>query len=160
MKILFAFLMCFSSLSLAMTKAEFLNLDESAKQQFLETQASALEGEEDIQNFMAAQPDLMRLVLEAGESVSNIWGDTILEGPYSLTGDIETTVSTIYTSNNEVYAVYATVSAPAILTDSCDYNDETNQWDDDCMVGNISESFVLDAEGNTIDMGYYAEFSD
>lgn len=143
-----------------MSKEAFLALDEAAKEEFINNQATEVYEELEIQKFMEKNTELMKIVTDSGDRVANVWWDTILEGPYSLTGESETQIQTLYTLNGEVIAVQALVSSSAIFTDSCDYDEEADAWGDDCTPGSISESFVIGIDGNTIDFGYYAEFND
>lgn len=148
------------SISFAMSKEDFLKLDDAEKEEFLYTKATELTDDKDIQLFVKNEKVMMSSVLAAGDDVSTVWYDTILEGPYSLVGELETRVETLYTFNGEVLAVVAVVASEAFNTDSCLYDEETEEWGDDCVRGSISETFVVDFEGNIIDLGYYAEFND
>ncbi len=147
------------SISFAMSKEEFLALDLQDKEEFLSTKATEVTDEKAIESFKQNNPQLLVKINQAAEYASDVWRDTVLEGPYATTGDIETEVTTIYTYNNEVFAVYAVVSAPAIFTDSCEYDEEADEWGDDCSEGSISETIAVDTDGNIIDMGFYPDFN-
>lgn len=152
--------LCFCSISVALTKTEFNALDDNAKAEFIQNQALEVYDLSALERFEGEQKPLMNLLAEKGEDLSRVWYDTILEGPYALTGDSEVSISSLYLHNGEVYAILATVSAPAVFVDSCNYDEEAEEWDEGCYAGSISESFVMDSSGELIDLGYYAEFID
>lgn len=96
--------------------------------------------------------------------ISDIWHDTILEGPYALTGEAGIEFSTVYSYNKQIYAYLFNISAPAIFTEGvgCEYNYDTEEWSVECMefAGSISQSVLYDFSGREIDDGSYAEFFD
>lgn len=149
---------CSYSISFAMTKQDFLKLDEKGKEDFINTQAIEVYKTDAIQDFIKNNPSIMPLILNQSKDLTSIWGDTILEGPYALNADPETTIQSLYTYNNEIFAILANIYASAVVTEGCEYDEDADQWGDDCDEGSISESFVIDTEGNLIDMGYYPEF--
>ncbi len=158
--ILIFFILSLQSTSFALSKNAFLALDEKDKENFINTQTVEVDDTESIELFQKENPNLVAEIMKQGEYLANIWGDTILEGPYSLTGDLEITIYSLYTFDGEPYAVLATVSSSAVFTDSCEYDEDADAWPDDCGAGTISESFVVDMAAQTIDFGYYAEFND
>lgn len=143
-------------------QADFLNLDDQAKLDFIEKHAQEIYGLEEITQFMATQKELALKVKQQGQSLARVWLDTILEGPYAQTGDSKVEVSSLYVLNGEVLAVRAYVQADAILLDSydCEFDYDQDQWIGDCPAGSIGESFYLDSTGELIESGEYAEFSD
>lgn len=158
--IAFVLITSFLSPSFSLTKQEFLKLSDEQKIEFIRNQTIEIEEIDQIKKFLKDNENFLKLILEAGERSANSWQDTILEGPYALTEKTETEVTTLYTYNDEVYAIHAVVSASAILTDSCEFNEQTNDWGDDCSEGSISEPIFVDAAGHFIESEYYVEFND
>jgi hypothetical protein len=159
MKFVVIFGLLFSQASLALTKQEFLELGDDEKMEFLQGKATEYYMPEDLEKFKTSNPKLMENLKEQGLDLARVWWDTILEGPYALNGEKEVELSSVYMFNNEIYAVGAYVSAPALMIDSCDYNEDEDQWEgEDCYGGTITEGFYIDFNGEFIDSGNYAEF--
>lgn len=156
--ILFVFINVLAFHSHAVSPEDFLKMDDSAKIDFIENHLHEIEDPKAIQNFVVTQSKIFEAVQKAGSRAADIWSDTILEGPYALDGETTTSVTTLYTLNGVIYAVYAVVSAPALMIDGCEFDESTNTWGDDCTEGSISETIIIDWEGNLIENGFYPEF--
>ncbi|MEA9355144.1 hypothetical protein SHI21_02980 [Bacteriovorax sp. PP10] len=114
----------------------------------------------------AAQKATILKKMEAvSEELANIWGDTVLEGPYNLLGDPTLDVESIRViyKGSELVGFYGTVRADAAFTDSCEYNDEVSEEEADrefneCLQdykGYIYENFLVNKNGS-----YIEEFSE
>lgn len=120
----------------------------------------------------AKKESILKNLDSAGEHLSNIWGDTVLEGPYSQLGPsaiVKDYIQALY-YKNQLIGFVGHVQAEAAYTDSCDYNDELSEEQaerefNECLQdyrGVISESFLADKDGEYID-GYIvspADFED
>lgn len=154
MKSLFATLILLSSIQAhALTNAEVFKLYESGKyinKSFSEVKLPATQ--------KAAIIKKMKFV---SEELANIWGDTVLEGPYNLLGDPSLVVSSIRViyKESELVAFYGVVRAEAAYTDDCSYNDEVSEEEADrefneCLQdykGYIYESFLVNKNGTHIE---------
>lgn len=77
--------------------------------------------------------DLSKAQLQAIQTYvkdsSDVWVDTVLEGPYQLNWKAELVidaVSALYNSKGELAAYYVTFSQEAWFTDSCEYDEEAD----------------------------------
>lgn len=158
MKTLFATLLLISSINaFALTNAQVNALYESGN--YNEKSFSEV-------NLPAAQKAKIIKKMEAvAEELVNIWGDTVLEGPYAQLGDSSLDLESIRAiyKGSELVGFYATVRADAAFTDSCDYNDEVSEEQADrefneCLQdykGYIYENFLVNKNGS-----YIEEFSE
>jgi hypothetical protein len=158
MKSLFTTLLLISSLNaFALTNTQVNDLYESGK--YIEKSFSEV-------NLPAAQKaKIIKKMKAIAEELANIWGDTVLEGPYTQLGnsslDIES-IRVIY-KGSKIVGFYGTVRADAASTDSCDYNDEVSEEQADrefneCLQdykGHIYENFLVNKNGS-----YIKEFSE
>lgn len=106
------------------------------------------------------------LLKNVGERLTYIWGDTILEGGYSLLDDrvmIEN-IEVVFKDEN-VTSFNATVSMHALYSDAdeCDWEfyEEYGEWNEECLennFGRIYENFSIDPAGNRLETDDYAEF--
>lgn len=105
---------------------------------------------------------------KTAEYLSNVWADTVLEGPYSLLSVAtldEDSISALYYKNKLVgFSGY--VRADAAFNEECSYNDELNDVEaeaayTECLQdykGSISELFLVNESGDYI--GEYAAAAD
>ncbi len=106
-------------------------------------------------------PELLGKVHTLANSLVDVWGDTVLEGPYAIVQvDLSVTVESLFIKNNQIYAIKASVSNPAIIIESedCHYSYESSQYTDECYEGIISQDFYLDVNGQEIESDNYADF--
>lgn len=160
MKFLIAFAL-FVSVAHAqqMSRDDFARLSDEEKVTFLENHATERSATARDQSSA-----IFKKLLNEAVGVSDVWYDTILEGPYALTGDAGVESSTVFTYNKLVFAYHFNVSAAAIFTEGegCEFNEETEQWSEECMdsTGTISQGILYDFSGREIDDGSYPEFND
>lgn len=158
MKSIIATLLLISSINaFALTNSQVNDLYESGKyneKSFAEVKLPA-----------AQKATILKKMEAVSEELANIWGDTVLEGPYNLLGDPTLDVESIRAiyKGAELVGFYATVRADAAFTDSCDYNDEVSEEQadrefDECLQdykGYIYENFLVNKNGS-----YIEEFSE
>ncbi|MBL6990147.1 MAG: hypothetical protein ISR65_10235 [Bacteriovoracaceae bacterium] len=97
------------------------------------------------------------------EDEENLWGDTILEGPYYQVGDVEWSRAKVHYYNGQIIAYSATIHADAIYEDSdgCVFLEEEDRWDltdPECYVGRIYVRKFMDANFLEIENENYATF--
>lgn len=161
--LILALIFAFQSLSAAtLSNAEFLKLDDQAKLEFIEQHGQEIYDAEEIAKLLAKNSEIAKHAEAQGKDLAQVWPDTILEGPYAQTGDVEIEVSSIYLLKGKVLAVRAYVSAAALFTDfdDCKYDDDQDQWSEECPTGSIVEGFYIDSNGDRIESDDYAEFND
>lgn len=153
MKILFTtLLLIFSINAFALTNAQVNELYKSGKY----NEKSFSEA-----NLPVSQKEKIIKKMEVvAEELANIWGDTVLEGPYTQLGNSSLDVDSIRAifNGSELVGFYATVRADAAFTDSCDYNDEVSEEQADrefneCLQdykGYIYENFLVNKNGSYI----------
>jgi hypothetical protein len=158
MKSIFATLLLISSINAyALTNSQVNDLYASGK--YNEKSFSEV-------NLPAAQKSqIIKKMESVAEELANIWGDTVLEGPYTQLGnsslDLES-IRAIY-KGSELVGFYATVRADAAFIDSCYYNDKVSEDQADrefneCLQdykGHIYENFLVNKNGS-----YIEEFSE
>jgi hypothetical protein len=135
------------------TREAFLRLSDAAKIEILYTHA-----QEGTARHLRNQTVLKELrknaLFEAG-----VWYDTILEGDYNLTGEVEVLNITAMVIQGQVYGYSALVKADAVNYSSCEYDYETETYGDDCTVGYIYQHMTFDFQGKFIENGDdYADF--
>ncbi len=88
----------------------------------------------------------------------NLWGDTILEGPFAQTGaaEISDVEALIYHERVVGFRIY--IVAPAVFTDHCEFNEETYEYENCDGEGQIYVSKLLDINLDLLEDGNYAEF--
>jgi len=161
MKYLIVFALLFTAVAHAqvMGREAFAALSDQDKVDFLSNQA-------DEKPLTARQRSsaLVKRLQAAALQEANVWGDTVLEGPYAQTGDVQISDAVAFVVNNQVYAYRFTISADAIYTeaDGCEYNDETEEWSEVCFetAGTISEEVSFTFAGTEFDEGSYADYND
>lgn len=164
MKSLFATLLLISSINaFALTNSQVNDLYESGnynEKSFSEAKLSA-----------AQKATILKKMEAVSEELANIWGDTVLEGPYNLLGDPTLDVESIRViyKGSELIGFYGIVRANAAFTDSCEYNDEVSEEEADrefneCLQdykGYIYESFLVNKNGIYIEEYFEpADFQD
>lgn len=109
----------------------------------------------------AQKASIIKKMEAVSEELSNIWGDTVLEGPYIQLGnsslDIES-IRALY-KGSELVGFYGMVRAEAAFSDECSYNDEINEEEADkefneCLQeykGYIYENFLVNKNGSHIE---------
>lgn len=144
----------------ASERNNFITMDDLDKIEFIHEKAEEVYQDDEIRKFELQNPKLVSLIQEIGFDRARVWGDTVLEGPYAQTGELEVKISSLYFVDDELYAVRASVSADAIMYDinDCEYNDDLEEWTGDCAEGYISEGLYIDFEGNFIESDEYADF--
>ncbi len=158
MKLLFILFLLCSNLY-ATSIEQFLKMTDENKIDFLINKASPIEDDTAIASFTKKFPNLIMKISNVGAELANIWGDTILEGPYGLNGDPTTTINSIYTYQGKVYAFFAQVRAPALFVEGeeCRFNEETGDYIDGCPEGEIYQNFYVDLRGVHIESDDYPE---
>ncbi len=108
---------------------------------------------------------IMKNVESIGDELAYIWDDTILEGPYSLDGQIKIVIVEVFVKEGQFFGAKAYVTNPAILVDfddsECSYRRSTDRYEGelcDNYRGEITEWYVVDHFGNLMDTDSYAEF--
>lgn len=138
---------------------DFARLDDEQKVVFLDEHAT----EATTTSVQRSQPLVQQLMTEAVK-IADVWYDTILEGPYALTGKPGVEETSALTVKDTVFAYRVTVAAPAIFTEGefCTFNEETEEWSAECYndSGIITQQVLYDFAGREIDDGSYAEFND
>lgn len=135
------------------TREEFLRLSDAAKMEILNTHATE-GGPRQLSNRTAIRALRANALREA-----TVWYDTILEGDYNLTGEVQVTNITALLIDGMVFAYTAHVRADAINYSSCEYDYETETYGDDCTVGHIYQNMTFDHQGKFIENGdEYADF--
>lgn len=135
---------------------DFLILEDREKIIFLETKTTLVE---DSKQFSQVNESLMKQLILVGKNEADIWGDTVLEGPYALNGDVSVELEGLYVLDNQTYALAGYISAPAVITedDECSYNEETSQWTEQCYEGQIYQHFIMGVDGKVIESDNYPE---
>lgn len=140
-----------------MPRADFLRLTDDQKSEFLGKYA-----EEKPITASQRSSAVFKTVKALALKVSDVWYDTILEGPYVMTDEPELGESNALIVNKQIYAYRFTVRAPAFFTEGegCELDEETDVWTDVCLEssGYITEPVMFDFKGTRIDDGSYAEF--
>ena len=145
-----------------LSSAAFLKLDDQAKLEFLEQHAKEVYDADEIAKLLVSNSEINKHAQSQGKDLARVWPDTILEGPYSQTGDAEVEVSSVYLLKGKIIAVRAYVSAAALFTDfdDCKYDEDQNQWSEECPTGSIVEGYYIDSSGERIQSDDYPEFND
>lgn len=95
-----------------------------------------------------AKPLLDKIMIDV-EDESNVWGDTILEGPYATTegGKVSIYSSEELRLNNKRIAIRITFGEKAVMTDSdgCELGADEETWSDECQRGTIQQTLHFDA---------------
>jgi hypothetical protein len=135
-------------------KADFLNDAENPDLQVIDLKKMFLDNGE--------QQKIQKKIQVAVRDEENLWGDTVLEGDVSQTGDARADFVEVYQYRGTVYAYGISIIAPAVGTylDGCHYNEETQNWEGDCPAGQISVYKLYTADFQEIDNGQYAEFEE
>jgi hypothetical protein len=109
----------------------------------------------------AIQP--LRSVFETvARDEESLWGDTILEGDYGLTGDAAVRSVTAMKIGQVTFAYQLHISASAVGTwDGCDYDDATDKYvGEGCVHGSIRVSRYVAIDGAEIETEDYADFEE
>lgn len=155
-----AFFFCMSqAFGQVLNREQFVKLTNDEKVEFLNQHA-----QEKPATSRQANGVLFKKLQTQSLRLADLWYDTILEGPYALTGDAALSESNVMIVNRQVYAYRFHVHAPAIFTEGegCEMNEETEEWSEACFesAGTITESALFDYLGEALDDGSYAEFND
>jgi len=158
MKLIFLLLLISNS-TFATSIEEFLKMSAEKKIEFLETKTTVVEDKKAIASFILKFPALTKRITAVGEDLANIWGDTILEGPYALHGIATTSINSIYTYQGKIYAFSAQVRAPALFIEGedCRFDEETGDYIEGCPEGEIYQNFYVDLSANYIESDDYPE---
>lgn len=159
--ILISILLTFK-LAQAQSLPEFLALEDQDKIIFLDQKAALINDGPSLADTLKKDPTLQRKIELVGNDLSNLWGDTILEGPYSVVGPHKTELTEVYVFNNQIYAYGGHVSAPAVFTEdsNCTNNPDAADPYEGCASVKIYENFYMDASGNFIISDYYPDTDD
>lgn len=164
MKILLIGMLAISSLFAQSTQTEiqnsFLSLNDEDKINYIYTN-EVLEVFNPALIQVLVTTELNKKMDDYGEEASEIWGDTILGGPFGITNDIPLTeVDSIFVQDDNLLAISAVVRKEAVFTDSrgCEYDEEIDNWNDSCEPGEITEYFYLDFTGQYIEGNLNSDF--
>ena len=110
---------------------------------------------------VAQKATIIKKMEAVSEELANIWGDTVLEGPYVQLGESALDVESIRVlyKGSELVGFYGIVRAEAAFSDECSYNDEVSEEVADrefneCLQdykGYIYESFLVNKNGSYIE---------
>lgn len=154
MKSLFATLLLLSSIqAFALTNSQVYELYSSGKYDEKSFEEAKLSSKQ--------KASILKKMEGVSLELANIWGDTVLEGPYNQLGHSYLDVSSIRViyKGSELVGFYGVVRAEAVYTDSCEYNDEISEEEADreyneCLLdykGYIYESFLVNKNGTYIE---------
>lgn len=149
----------FSMTAHAQNLQSFLELKtDEEKVEFLNNKTELVENQSILSRYSKKNQSLMQKLNKAGLDEIDVWSDTILEGPYTLTGDPQIQLSGLYTKNRTVFALYGKVRHQALFIegDACIYNEEKGTYTE-CPEVTIYDYFIIDTNGNYIDSKDYPE---
>jgi hypothetical protein len=92
---------------------------------------------------------VLKAAAETAADEETLWGDTILEGDYSLTGDAKAENLEVLYRGDIMVGVSMTINADAIMTGDgdCEFNEETEKWEgEECAHGYIYSNRLIDWE--------------
>ena len=158
MKLLIVLLFTLSSAH-AQSLSDFLRMTDAKKLEFLEKKALYIENQNQLNSYLQKVPYLQTMLKKMGDEVAMVWGDTVLEGPYAQTGTESTNLTGVYLFKGNIYAYTGTVSAPGVFIDDdgCEFNEENDEWNENCSEVSIYENFYMDFTGKFIESDNYAE---
>jgi hypothetical protein len=158
MKLLIVFLFTLSS-AYAQSLSEFLKMTDEQKIEFLDKKALFIDNQNQLNSYLKKAPSLQLMLNKIGNELSNVWGDTVLEGPYAQTGNDTTDLTGVYLFQGKVYAYSGSVSAAGVFIDDegCEFDEDKNEWNENCSEVNIYENFYMDFTGKFIESDNYAE---
>jgi len=105
--------------------------------------------------------EILKAAAETAEDEENLWGDTILEGDYSLSGEAKAESLEILFRSEQMVGVAMVISADAIMTASgdCEYNEKTEKWEgEECAHGYIYSNRLIDWELKEVETPHEPEF--
>lgn len=146
----------------AQSLPDFLVMEDQDKITFLNQKAALINESSFLENALKQNASLQDKVNSVGKDLANLWGDTILEGPYVLVGPEKTELTEIYVYDNQTYAYGGRVKAPAVFTEdsNCTNNPDAADPYEGCSLLNIYEDFYMDASGKFIISDYYPDTDD
>ena len=118
----------------------------------------ALELDGAVQAGLVSEATVLAEFAKIAKYEENLWGDTILEGDYALTDRASAESIEVLVIGSTVYGYRAVIRADALMTSDCEYNEETEKWNDDCASGYIYVSHTYDAKFEQVPDDNYAEF--
>lgn len=118
--------------------------------------------EEDMIHHKTLPAEVEKELLAVAQDQERVWGDTILEGGYITTGDVELVEVSALKKYGQIFAYRIIYSAPAVYTESCDFDYDSDEIPEDCTVGRITETSIVSADFKEydIDEDGYANFED
>jgi hypothetical protein len=159
-KSIFLLFLCVCAFSAhSMEYREFLKLSDEEKVEFLSDETDEQYVQAALDSFIELNPSFVSKMTVIGEELSDIWGDTILEGPFTQESDVTVELNSLYKYNGVIYAASVQVWAHGLFieTENCDYDEENDSWVGDCQEVRIYQNFYMDRDGNLIESDDYAE---
>ena len=156
--ILFVFL-GFQAFAQTISYQEFVKLTDKKKHSYLQENTTESDEFELLEYVERLNPELQSDMESIANEASYLWYDTVLEGPYAMTGEVKVSLTSVYMSENNYFAVSGIMYATGVFTedDQCEYDEENDQWSQECSEVTIYEHFIMDMDGTFIESDYYPE---
>lgn len=151
-----------STMAMARLSPDFWAQLEEFEECTLDECSQIFSEEEDMISNKTLPTDVEKELFAVAQDQERVWGDTILEGGYVTTGDLELVEVTALKKFGKIFAYRIIYSAPAVHTDSCDFDYDSEEISEDCTVGSITETSIVSADFKEydIDGDGYANFED